>query len=284
MRPYEFLNGAWENSEHPTIVKDDPNGGDPHILASLRRIYNPEALYELCRLANERVDLLPAAPAQAVTPGAGWKLVPVEPTEEMLLAMAAAPKWSWSALTIESATARYAAMLSASPSPAGRESLESQIDTLHAENERLVKERDEATSEAQDTAATFVFETLARALKVDNWTISDGSETWEGDVSGTLYGILRQAKVLDPETDELATARAEAAEAALAKANERIAELEAEVGRLREAAERIRAIFYGISFTESTESTPLFRRLTEINDIAHAVLFPEAKTEGGDNE
>lgn len=44
-----------------------------------------------------------------------WRIVPVEPTEEMLLAMAAAPKWSWSHLTVESATERYRSLLAAAP-------------------------------------------------------------------------------------------------------------------------------------------------------------------------
>jgi len=57
MRPYQFINGPWENSELPTIVKDDPAGGDPHILAVLKRIHNPEELYDLCRLANDSVEI-----------------------------------------------------------------------------------------------------------------------------------------------------------------------------------------------------------------------------------
>jgi hypothetical protein len=56
MRPYQFLNGPWENAVLPTIVKDDPDGGDPHILATLKRVHNPDAIYELCRLANDAVE------------------------------------------------------------------------------------------------------------------------------------------------------------------------------------------------------------------------------------
>lgn len=55
-RPFNFLNGPWENSVWPTIVRDDPEGGDPHILATLKRVHNPDALYELCRLANDSVE------------------------------------------------------------------------------------------------------------------------------------------------------------------------------------------------------------------------------------
>lgn len=57
MRPYQFISGPWENSELPSIVRDDPAGGDPNILATIKRVHNPDALYELCRLANDRVEV-----------------------------------------------------------------------------------------------------------------------------------------------------------------------------------------------------------------------------------
>ena len=56
MQPFQFINGPWEDSELPTIVKKSPTGGDPHILAVIKRVHNPGALYELCRLANDQVD------------------------------------------------------------------------------------------------------------------------------------------------------------------------------------------------------------------------------------
>jgi hypothetical protein len=49
---FYFYPRAWENCDKPTIVRYDPAGGDPHILAVLARVYNPDALHELCRLAN----------------------------------------------------------------------------------------------------------------------------------------------------------------------------------------------------------------------------------------
>ncbi len=49
---FRFFDGPWENARKPTIVRDDPWGGDPHILATIGRVHNPDALYELCRLAN----------------------------------------------------------------------------------------------------------------------------------------------------------------------------------------------------------------------------------------
>ena len=49
---FQFIECGWENSVLPTIVRDSPTGGDPHILAVLQRIHDPAALHELCRLAN----------------------------------------------------------------------------------------------------------------------------------------------------------------------------------------------------------------------------------------
>lgn len=49
---FAFLEGLWENSRRPTLTRDDPAGGDPHILGEFARVHNPDALYELCRLAN----------------------------------------------------------------------------------------------------------------------------------------------------------------------------------------------------------------------------------------
>lgn len=50
--PFRFMNGPWENSILPTITRLSPTGGDPHILATISRVHNPDALYELCNLAN----------------------------------------------------------------------------------------------------------------------------------------------------------------------------------------------------------------------------------------
>jgi hypothetical protein len=49
---YDFMPGPWENATRPSLVVDDPNGGDPHILGEFARIYRPDALHELVRLAN----------------------------------------------------------------------------------------------------------------------------------------------------------------------------------------------------------------------------------------
>lgn len=58
---FSFYEGPWENSTAPTIVRDDPEGGDPHILATLARVHNPAALHELCRAANDGDALLEKA-------------------------------------------------------------------------------------------------------------------------------------------------------------------------------------------------------------------------------
>lgn len=52
---------------------------------------------------------------------------------------------------------------------------------------------------AADHAATFVLHTLAAALGVQSYTPCDGTETWEGDVAGTVYMILQAADVLDDD-------------------------------------------------------------------------------------
>jgi len=50
---------------------------------------------------------------------------------------------------------------------------------------------------AKDEGATFVLEELAEMVGVSDWSIQDGSESWEGDVSATAYHILVQAKVIN---------------------------------------------------------------------------------------
>lgn len=58
--------------------------------------------------------------------------------------------------------------------------------------------------EGMDDGATFVLQALAKALELDTYTLHDGTETWEGDVLATLYGILHGASVIDEETGEVA--------------------------------------------------------------------------------
>ncbi len=83
------------------------------------------------------------------------------------------------------------------------------------EREEILEALHEAdtTERAADIAVDFVMHVLAEAVGVSAWTPSDGSETWDGDVAGTVYSILRAARVLDADTDETAMSRADKAEA-----------------------------------------------------------------------
>ncbi|WP_276199023.1 hypothetical protein [Chelatococcus sp. XZ-Ab1] len=66
MSGFAFYAQGFENSEHPCVIRDDPAGGDPHVLCTVRRIHNPGALNELCAKANTIEPLTDAlATAQA---------------------------------------------------------------------------------------------------------------------------------------------------------------------------------------------------------------------------
>lgn len=53
---FHYYSTPFENSKVPCIVREDVAGGDPHIICTVARVYNPDALYELCRLANSLID------------------------------------------------------------------------------------------------------------------------------------------------------------------------------------------------------------------------------------
>lgn len=61
-----FFADPWENSELPTIVRDCAHGGDPHILATIKRVHDPAALHDLCRLATEQLTRHPKPTKEAV--------------------------------------------------------------------------------------------------------------------------------------------------------------------------------------------------------------------------
>ncbi|WP_028056292.1 hypothetical protein [Sphingobium bisphenolivorans] len=63
---------------------------------------------------------------------------------------------------------------------------------------------EQAKSEGMDAAADFCIQTLAKALDVDDWQQADGSETWDGDVAGTIYNVLVAARVYDDEDGRVA--------------------------------------------------------------------------------
>jgi hypothetical protein len=52
---FYFFEGPWENSRSPTIVMDDPNGGDYVILATISAVFRPNDLHEMCARANSGI-------------------------------------------------------------------------------------------------------------------------------------------------------------------------------------------------------------------------------------
>lgn len=67
---------------------------------------------------------------------------------------------------------------------------------------------------AKDEGATFVLKELAEMVGVSDWSIQDGSESWEGDVSATAYHILVQAKVINDWDNSVARHQTDAQMAA----------------------------------------------------------------------
>lgn len=53
---FEFMNGPWENAERPTLVMENPTGGDPIILGEFASVYRPADLHELCALATTQSE------------------------------------------------------------------------------------------------------------------------------------------------------------------------------------------------------------------------------------
>lgn len=81
------------------------------------------------------------------------------------------------------------------------------LQTARADEARRVKESiaEDPYEESRTEGANFVLDRLAKALELDRWTAHDGTETWDGDVAATLWGILHDAGVIDPETNDRAT-------------------------------------------------------------------------------
>lgn len=52
-----FAPNGFENTPHPCICVDDPQGGDPKILAIVKVLYRPTDLHGLCGMANHYLAL-----------------------------------------------------------------------------------------------------------------------------------------------------------------------------------------------------------------------------------
>jgi len=81
-----------------------------------------EEIEELCHYANIHgvtdtviIKAKEIAKRHGEAPREGWKLVPVEPTDAMILAGAQSPGKKWGHLAAESVVHRYRAMLAAAP-------------------------------------------------------------------------------------------------------------------------------------------------------------------------
>lgn len=78
------------------------------------------------------------------------------------------------------------------------------IERLQRENARLLSEVS-GPQEQKDEGATYVLKSLADALHVENWSIQNGSEEWEGDVWATMFRILIDAGVVEEDHHTVAT-------------------------------------------------------------------------------
>lgn len=77
-------------------------------------------------------------------------------------------------------------------------------DKAAAELATLKAERDDCQVQ-KDEGATYVLKSLADALHVEDWSIKDGSEEWEGDVFATMFSILVDAGVVEEDHHTVAT-------------------------------------------------------------------------------
>lgn len=68
-REFAFVADATEVSSKPAIVRNCPSGGDDRVLAVLGRVYQPDALYDLCALANLALQGMPLPSRISATGG-----------------------------------------------------------------------------------------------------------------------------------------------------------------------------------------------------------------------
>lgn len=57
---FTFMPNGFENTPHPCICMDDPEGGDPKILALISVIYRPRDIEGMIGMANTYLDSLDA--------------------------------------------------------------------------------------------------------------------------------------------------------------------------------------------------------------------------------
>jgi hypothetical protein len=146
----------------------------------------------------------------AVTIGDVPELRDTEAANAALIALA--PQMAAELLALRADVTRLTASLAAAERGAG-------------DWEQLYRDlRDELAEGQDDVTADKLIGWLAELLKAEDWSPAEGTETWDGDVRGTLWNILVSSGVIDDEDGAIAM------HASLAAA-------EADAGRLREALE-----------------------------------------------
>jgi hypothetical protein len=105
------------------------------------------------------------------------------------------------------------------------------VATLQHRVHMLNVANDAEKAEGMDVGATKVLTDLAKILHVRDWSIQEGSETWEGDVWATMFRILVDAGVV--EEDHHAVANWSDLNEARADAEANKADAEAHRERLR---------------------------------------------------
>ena len=83
--------------------------------------------------------------------------------------------------------------------------LEVQRDAARAEAEANKVDAEANEGKGKDEGATYVLSSLASALHVEDWSIQNGSEEWEGDVWATMFRILVDAGVVEEDHHQVAT-------------------------------------------------------------------------------
>ena len=109
------------------------------------------------------------------------------------------------------------------------------VATLQHRVHMLNVANDAEKAEGMDAGATKVLTALAEILHVEDWSIQEGSETWEGDVWATMFRILVDAGVVEEDHHTVATF------GDIAGLHTRAANLTDEIGELRARLAKIAA-------------------------------------------